>query len=193
LGTEGAEGAPGPCAEGAPSRAARRFVLAFVLYDLFVSFAPRLDQALRTYPFSSFPMFAKVLAKRPYDRHQSFELAGARIEVDVVGGAGGRIDPSLQKWIDQSYEYRTMWRLYGDPAALERRLRSLLAEVEARAGRGVHVRRLRLRMGLFQAPPVPAPARLTYLPFLVIAEVDAGAQGAPGEFRMFPVPAGGGP
>jgi hypothetical protein len=182
----GAAGAADPAgATGAPSRAARRFVLAFVVYDVFVSFAPRLDQALRTYPFSSFPMFAKVLAKRPYDRHQSFELVGARIEVEAAPGE--RIDPALQTWIDRSYEYRTMWRLHADPAALERRLRSLLAEVQARAGRDVHVRRLRLRLGLFQAPPVPAPAGLTYLPFLVVAEVDAGAEGAPGGFRMFPI------
>jgi hypothetical protein len=176
FGARAAAAAATPRSNVAPSRAARRFVVAFVAYDVLVSFAPRLDQALRTYPFYSFPMFAKVLAKRPYDRHQSYELVGARVEVV----ASAPIEPSLQRWIDQSYEYRTMWKLRADPAALERRLRALLADVRARAGRGVRIDGLRLHLALFQAPAVPAPARLRTIPFLVLAEV-----AADGRFRMY--------
>jgi hypothetical protein len=168
--------ADAPGATAHPPRAARRFVVAFVVYDVFVSFAPKLDQMLRTYPFSSFPMFAKVLAKQPYARHQSYELVGARVEVL----ADAAIDPALQRWIDQSYEYRTMWRLYPDPPALERRLGALLTEVRTRAGSAVQVRGLRLHMALFQAPAVPAPATLRYIPFLTLAEIDAA-----GDFRMY--------
>jgi hypothetical protein len=147
-------------------RGTRVWIAVFVAYDVVVSFAyPRIDQKLRTYPFSAFPMFAKVLAKRPYDRHQSYEIPGGRIEVQGVGSA------ALQTWVDQSYVYRTMWKLRGrDEVA--RRMGALLAEVRQRPD-GAGVTGLRLKYAWFRAPAVPAPAGLEYLPLATIAEIDA--------------------
>ncbi len=147
-----------------PPRAARRFIVAFILYDVVVSFAyPRIDQALRTYPFSAFPMFARVLARRPYDRHQSYEIPGGRIE--VLGDPP--VDAATQQWIDRNYTYRTLWKLR-DPREVETRLRALWASIAERApGRAG----LRLHLAVFRAPAVPAPARLDYIPIATIAEL----------------------
>ena len=135
--------------------AARIFVVAFVSFDLAVSFVPQLDQTLRTFPFSRFPMFAIIRAKEPYAEHQPYELIGGRIElVSNVPVAAWQ-----QGEIDRDYIYRTLHREL-DREALHARMVVLLAELNTRYP-ALGVRGVRVYITTYQAPAYPAPARLT--------------------------------
>jgi hypothetical protein len=144
-----------PAPAPSPSRGwlafASGFVVVFAVQGLW------LNQRLHAYPFSGFPMFAVVRAKPPYDRHQTYELVGSRLE--AVGAA----DPGLETRFRQSAAYRTMWQTRS-PRALREDLATVLGET--------HVAAIRMWLTVFQAPAYPGPARLDPIDLAVIAELD---------------------
>jgi hypothetical protein len=143
------------------------FAAVFIAYDVLITFCyPRIDQKLGTFPFSAFPMFSVVKAKKPYGVHQTYETLGGRIEVL----SDRPIDPKLRAWLDRNGAYRTMW-MQRDPKALSVRLGVLLAELKARApDAGVHG--VRVDLTVYRAPAVPEPARFDRIPVAVLGQLD---------------------
>lgn len=138
-------------------RGAQIYVVAFVLFELAISFVPRLDGILRTFPFSRFPMFAIVRAKEPYDVHQTYELIGGRI-APITTPADRPIEPWIQAEIDRDYVYRTLHREH-DVANLRARMVGLLGDLRARYPQ-LGIRGVRVYVTTYQVPAYPAEARL---------------------------------
>jgi hypothetical protein len=148
-----------------PPRAARRFVVAFVVYDVVMALVPTVDQRLNTYPFSAFPMFATVRARAPYDQHLPYAVPGDRFEAL----SDRPFDAHAQRWID--HMNRRLF-LVTDPAAFQKRLTTILADMQARfPDFGIHG--LRHYVTLFEAPAYPAPARFEPHQLAVMGELDA--------------------
>lgn len=142
--------APAPAPDLRPPRRVQVFVIAFVAYELVASI-PTVDQKLNTYPFSSFPMFSKIRAQRPYDEHLPYAVAGDHYEAI----ADRPIAPEVQRWLD--YQNRNLHTVR-DAGRLRARLAAVLAKAQARypdAG----IRGLRHHLAFFVAPAHPAPAR----------------------------------
>lgn len=135
-------------------RAAMAFVGVFVVLELVLSFTPGLDQVLRTFPFSRFPMFAAIRAKRPYAEHQTYELVAGRIELV----AGRPIEPSIQAEVDRDYVYRALHR-ETDRDRLRTRTAAIVDELRRRYPAHA-IRGVRVYVTMYQAPAYPAPARL---------------------------------
>ncbi len=133
-----------------PPRAARIFVIAFVVYDSIGLIVPGLDQWLNTYPFSGFPMFASVLAHAPYGDHQAYDVAGGHFEVTSEPA----LDLAAQRWFDHSN--RGMHEVR-DPDQLRARLAVMLAQAQKRFPTYTF-HTVRLYLTLFEAPAYPAPA-----------------------------------
>jgi len=142
-------------------RATQRFALGFLTF--YAVQALLLDQRLNAYPFSSFPMFAEIRAKRPYGRHQSFDLVGTRVEL-----LGARDEEAA--WIaGRVVRYHELWR--DRPSALRRELRAILADVRA-AFPDTHVTGVRAWLAVDRAPAYPAPAKLVEHDVAIVAELD---------------------
>jgi hypothetical protein len=160
--------APPPVPAGwAPPRAARTFVLAFVIYDVVTSIVPTLDQRLNTYPFSAFPMFANVRAREPYDQHLSYAAPGDHFEAI----SDRPLDEHAQRWLDHMNR-----RLYlvTDPVTYRNRLGAILADTQARFGGAFGVHGLRHYLTIFEAPAYPAAAHFEPHPIAIMGELDAG-------------------
>jgi hypothetical protein len=157
---------PPPVLPGwSPPRAARHFILAFVVYDAITAIIPTLDQRLNTYPFSAFPMFATVRAREPYDQHLPYAVPGDHFEAI----SDRPLDAHAQRWID--HQNRRLY-LVTDPAAFHRRLGAILADVQDRFPEfGVHG--LRHYVTIFEAPAYPASAHFEPHPIAVMGELDA--------------------
>jgi len=153
-----------------PRRPARLFVIAFVLYDLATSLIPTIDQRLNTYPFTSYPMFAKIRAARPYDQHLPYAVPGDHYEAI----SDHPVDPVIQHWLD--YQNRNLYTLQ-DPAKVRARLTAVLARAQARYP-DAQIRGLRHYVALFIAPSYPGPARLERHPIAITGEL-----GSDGTFR----------
>lgn len=152
-------------ADPPPSRAAQRFIVAFVIYDAMTALIPTLDQRLNTYPFSAFPMFAMVRARAPYDQHLPYSVPGDAFEVI----SDHPLDDHAQSWLD--HMNRRLF-LVTDPAAFENRLRLILADMQRRfPDFGIHG--LRHSLAIFEASAYPAPARLEPHRIAVVGEIDA--------------------
>jgi hypothetical protein len=148
------------------SRGRLAFVTGFVVFFALQGFW--LNQRLHAYPFSGFPLFASVRAKRPYDRHQSYEFVAGRL--DAIGADDDR---ALTTWLAQHAAYRSVWR-EREPRKLEQVLALALRDAQAswpRAG----ITGMRLWLSIFQAPAYPAPARVDRLDVAVLGELDRGA------------------
>jgi hypothetical protein len=133
-------------------RAISLFVGVFLLYDALV--AGGLDQRLRTYPFSAYPMFGYVRARRPYDQHLSYDMPGNAIALLADQPA----DAYVQSWIDSHHTFRALYKV----SSLERlhaQLNALVAMLQQQFP-DLGVRGARLRFATFRAPPYPAPAAL---------------------------------
>jgi hypothetical protein len=156
-------------AASGPRRATSGFIALFLAYDVAVSFAyPRIDTRLRTYPFSAFPMFSRIRAKKPYSEHQTYEILGGRLLVEA--------EPAITEDVQTDLDLRHAWRFLHeqtDPAVLERRLGGVAEEVRRRYDRTIH--RVTLELVVYQVPAYPAHAEITPHPVGVIAELDADA------------------
>ena len=184
--------APAPTPARLP-RAVPIFVAAFVLYDVVVAFVPSIDQRLNTYPFSSFPMFAQVRAKRPYDTHQTYELSGGRLVIV----ADPPLSPAQEAAVAAHHTYRMLYR-ERSPAIVRQRLGALLTAARGWFP-GHAIRTVRVEVVAIQAPAHPAPARLDRKDLAIVGELDADgtfrtllgaiAPGASG-WTIAPVPVG---
>jgi hypothetical protein len=148
-----------------PSRGRIAFVTSFAAFFAVQAFW--LNQRLRVYPFSGFPLFAAVRAKRPYSRHQSYEFVGGRLE--AIGGDG---DGAMQTWLAQRASYRAVWR-ERRPSELARAIELVLRDAQAgwpHAG----ITGMRQWLSIFQAPAYPAPARIDRFDVAVLGELDRG-------------------
>jgi hypothetical protein len=154
--------------ELAPKRLTRWWIAIFVSYDLVTAFVPGVDQRLGTYPFSSFPMFANVLAKPPYGGHSDYTISCDRFDVtsDVP------IDDATQRWFDHAN--RGIYAIR-DPSELRARLAAVLGQAKRRyPSFGIH--RVRLELALYVAPAYPAPAHFEMRPTAIVGELgDDGA------------------
>lgn len=155
-----------PLPEGwAPPRATSRFIVAFIVYDAFTALVPRVDQALNTYPFSGFPMFATVRARAPYDEHLPYAVPGDHFEAI----SDRPLDERAQRWID--HMNRRLFQVT-DPAVFKKRLATILADVQGRFPEfGIHG--LRHHLTIFEAPAYPAAARFEPHQIAVMGEIDA--------------------
>ena len=145
------------------AKAIQIFVAVFLLYDLIVICG--LDQRLRTYPFSAYPMFGYVRAKRPYDVHQTYEMPGTAIEIL----AAQPVTVAAQSWIDRRHTYRQLYKVRSTSrlrASLEA-MRAALQERHPELG----VDGVRVHFAAFQAPAYPAPAQLLRVPLGVLGEL----------------------
>jgi hypothetical protein len=146
---------PAPLLAARSRRRISIFVAAFAAYDIFISFAyPRVDERLRTYPFSTYPMFALVRARRPYDQHLDYHFVHGRF---VVVGAGAHA-AAMQDWIHSGFVYRKLHRI-DDPETLRTRLSEILDNLRRRYP-GVNVDAVQLWCTVYRVPAHPAPARL---------------------------------
>ncbi|TMQ22429.1 MAG: hypothetical protein E6J90_12410 [Deltaproteobacteria bacterium] len=147
-----------------PPAAARRFIIAFVIYDAITALVPTLDQRLNTYPFSGFPMFATVRAREPYNQHQPYAVPGDHFEVISARPP----DEHAQRWID--HRNRRLY-LVTDPVVFRKRLAAILADVQARFPE-LGIRGLRHYLTIFEAPAYPAAAHFEPHPIAIMGELD---------------------
>lgn len=138
-----------------------RFAAAFLA--IYLPQALVLDQRLDLYPLSSFPMFAAIRAKRPFGRHQSYQLVGAHVEL-----VGTRAD--VQAWIDGRVALRELWR-ERRAAVLQRALRGILDDARERFPDAPPTA-VRLWLGVDEVPAYPAPARLVRHEVAIVAELE---------------------
>jgi hypothetical protein len=142
--------------------AAHVFVAAFVAYDALTAFTPHhLDQRLGTYPFSAFPMFAEIRARKPFSKHLPYSVAGVEVELVMDHPA-----PDADRWL--GYRYRKLARVH-DPAEMARRVAGILAFARATFP-AAKLRGVRVYLTIFEAPAYPAPARLDPHRVALIAE-----------------------
>jgi hypothetical protein len=130
-----------------PPRA--RLLAPFVALNVLTGFVPTLDRHLNAYPFSSFPMFASMRVRAPYDEHLPYAVTGDRFDA-------GPISPAAQTFLD--HHYRGTY-LITDPARLRAQLVRIRHEMTTRYFPDQHITRLVHYRVLFEAPAYPAPAR----------------------------------
>jgi hypothetical protein len=156
---------PATPATWSPPRAAHRFVIAFIAYDVLTAIIPTLDQRLNTYPFSGFPMFATVRARAPYDQHLPYAIPGDHFEAI----SDRPLDEHAQRRVDHM---NRRLHLVTDPTLFKNRLTAILADIQARfPAFGVHG--LRHYLTIFEAPAYPASAHFEHHPIAVMGELDA--------------------
>ena len=151
-----------------PGHGVRAYVLAFVTVDLVIAFWhwPLIDQKLKAYPFSSFPMFSSIRARPPYDQHQLYEIFGAHLDVDCDPPAHDQ----LLRWVE---EYRADRFLeLRSPAELRAALEKFRADAHA-AYPELTFRKVRAQLRALQAQPYPAEARFDRVDVATIAELSA--------------------
>ncbi|HEY5924610.1 MAG TPA: hypothetical protein VIV11_23185, partial [Kofleriaceae bacterium] len=153
--------APGAAATTGPLPT-RIFIIAFAVYHLATAFVPRIDQKLNTYPFSSFPMFASIRARKPYSEHLPYSLASSSFEAL----SPAPVNADLYPWLDHAYR-----RTYSErrPDELRKRLAAILADARFLDAR---LAGMRIYYTIFEAPAYPAPARIERKPIAVIGELD---------------------
>ena len=156
---------PPAAAPAAPPRAPGRVAFATAYVVFFALQAFWLNQRLRAYPFSSFPLFDDVRARPPFDRHQTYELLGGHIEPLVAHPPS----PELTRWLAAQGTFRRMWRDRA-PAQLARDLQVILDDTRA-AFPGAGITGVRLWLSVFQAAPYPEPARLDRIDVAIIGEL----------------------
>jgi hypothetical protein len=161
---------PPAVAPAAPLRAPGRIAFATLYVVFFAVQAFWLNQRLRAFPFSSFPLYDDVRARPPFDRHQTYELLGGHIE-PLAAHPPPR---ELVRWLAAQGTFRRMWHDRA-PAQLARDLRVILDDTRA-AFPDAGVTGVRLWLSVFQAAPYPAPARLDRVDVAVIGEL--GGDGA---------------
>ena len=146
-----------------PARSTRLFIIGFVIYDVLTPFVPTLDQRLNTYPFSSFPMFATLRARAPYDAHQPYGVAGVYFEVI----SDRPTNPPTQRWFDHQNRSIAAVR---DPDELRRRMTAVLAQGQKRYW-DFGVRGLRLWLTIYETPAYPERARFERHPIALMGEL----------------------
>jgi hypothetical protein len=151
-----------------PERAVRWYVAAFVTVDLVIAFWhwPLIDQKLKAYPFSSFPMFSSIRARPPYDQHQVYEVFEAHVDVEGDPPAHA----SFRGWLDAYPADRFL--TLRSPRELQAALEKFRADARA-AFPELTFRTVRAQLQALQAQPYPAAARFDRVDVATIAELSA--------------------
>ncbi|MGE5187044.1 MAG: hypothetical protein ACM31C_33565 [Acidobacteriota bacterium] len=157
---------PPPAGDAPPPRAARWYVIAFVVYDAVIVFVPGLAQVANTYPFTNFPMFSSIRAREPYSEHQPYAVATGHFEVFANAPA----PPYVQEWFDHTNRTTIAARA---PDELHRRLAAIVAQAQHRWP-DFGIRGVRLWLTIYEAPAVPAPAHFVAHPLAIVAELQGG-------------------
>lgn len=156
---------PAPQA-GSPRRrrAATAYIIAFLAYDVFTSFRRGVDQKLRTYPFTGFPMFATIRAREPYSEHLPYSYEGGHLELV----ASQPVPASLEEELDHTYSKSFRVR---DREQLRARLEGILGHA-----RQLHpsTTGVRLYYTILEVPAYPAPARVDRRAIALLGELDTG-------------------
>ena len=148
--------------DAAVPRAARWYVIAFVVYDAVIAFVPTLDQRVNTYPFTSFPMFSNIRARQPYGEHLPYAVAAGHFEVLANDAA----PPYVQEWFDHTHRKTLETR---DPKELAQRLAAIVAQAQQRWP-DYGVRGVRLWLTIYVAPAPPAAAHFEAKPIAIVGE-----------------------
>jgi hypothetical protein len=163
-----ATASPAPAVEPTafyPPRKVTAFIIAFLTYDVATSFIPTLDQRLNTFPFSSFPMFATIRARAPYDEHQPYSVVSGSYEVI----SDQPMDRNAQRWLDHTQRNVFIVR---NPVELERRLRTVLERMQYFYP-DYHIHGVRLWITVYEAPAYPGAARFDRKPIAILGEITA--------------------
>lgn len=163
-------------ASPAPVRAPGRIAFATAYVVFFALQAFWLNQRLRAFPFSSFPLYDDVRARPPFGRHQTYELVSGHIEPLAARPP----PPELTRWIAAQGTFRRMWR-DRTPEQLARDLQVILDDTRA-AFPGAGITGVRLWLSVFQAAPYPEPARLDRVDIAILGEL-GGRLGGDGALR----------
>jgi hypothetical protein len=149
--------------EARPRMATRVWIVVFVVYEAVTSFVPTLDQRLNTYPFSGFPMFAKIRLAEPYDEHVPYGVPGDKYEVI----ADRPIPPDVQRWFDHAN--RNVHAITS-AAKLEARLRAIVETAQQRNPE-LGIRGVRHHLTIFETAAYPGPARFEPYPIAITGEL----------------------
>jgi len=161
-----------PRGGGAAPAPRARLIFVGGLLVFYAAQAFALNQRLNLYPLSSYPMFAEIRAKQPYDQHQSYELIGGRIE--LIGQRA--LTDDLQRWVDRRIVFRWMWK-ERRADAVRRDLQAVLDEARRRFP-AAGITRARIWLTVSRAPPYPASAQLERHDLAIVGEL-----GIAGELR----------
>jgi len=147
-----------------PPRGPRIWIVVFVVYDVLTGFIPTLDQRLNTYPFSSFPMFANLRVREPYDEHLPYSVAGDQFDIT----SAQPVSPNAQTFIDHHYRGTHGIR---DAARLQTKLETIRSECNTKWFPGLGITGVRHHVVIFEAPAYPGPARFDRHPLAVSGEL----------------------
>ena len=143
------------------------YILGFLGYDVFAGIRyPRCDNA--TYPFGAFAFYSVVHARPPYDRHQPFDLAYGRFDVQ----SSQPIPANLIFWLHVEYAY-----LFHCPdfAQTQKVLRSVLPSASTRFDLS-GVQRIDMYRGLYSTAAYPARASVRPIAEGLVGSMDSDGQ-----------------
>jgi hypothetical protein len=141
----------------------RRYLAVFSLLFMVVAFG--LDQRPKLYPFSSFPMYAKIRASKPYNQHLPFDVVSGRIDVVCTPP----LPVAALKALNQDMMYSKLWR--AQPALLSDGLKGLIDHV-VRAFPGHAVSMVRVYRSALRIPAYPAAPDPTIVNLRLVGERD---------------------
>jgi len=151
---------PATPAEGRPPRAAKIFVIGFVVFDLATTFLPQVDQKLNTYPFTRFAMFAKLRVDPPYDEHLPYSIPAGHFEIV----SDPPINPAL---LDSRHRSLYLTKSKDD---LRARLVAIFSDVR-RMNPDAKVSALRLYVAVLEVPAYPGTPLFVPRDIALLAEV----------------------
>jgi hypothetical protein len=122
-----------------PGTAWGALLLASMVFVAF--FHPR--QRRWTFPFTSFPMYCKTYALRPFDEHLPYPLYGTIFDID----ANPPLTPSAQRYLQMDY-YPLSWE-----EDVPGRSEQVCANLESRFG--IHVRAVKVSKAIYAIAPYP--------------------------------------
>jgi hypothetical protein len=145
-------------------RAASAYIIAFLALDVYTSFWRRVDQQLGTYPFTGFPMFATIRARKPYSEHLPYSYAAGHVALV----ASQPVAPSIEELLDRAYSKSFRVR--------DREQLHLLLEGILGHARQLHpsTTGVRLYYTILEVPAYPAPARVDRRLIALLGELDTG-------------------
>lgn len=154
-----------PVADRTPSgrrpRVAAVFVACFVVLGSLTAFVPRLDRRLNVYPFSSFPMFATIRARTPYDVHQPYSVARGRFELIASAPVHELLTRSVNHVYRKLFAVRTR-------EELRTRLAAILADARAEQP---SITAVRYWYTAFEVPAYPGPPEFSHRDVAIIGEL----------------------
>jgi hypothetical protein len=139
------------------------FIAIFAGYYLYVAFFVK-DMSNRTYPFTAYPMYCTIWAKRPLSEHQTYEMLFPRFafDGDAEPPAGVRFGMGVQ------------FNYIADSPSLDA-LRSNVLTMPSRMDRmfpTTTYRALTVEKAIYQIPAYPAPALPVVTHRAIVGRID---------------------